>query len=395
MAKRKNSGNLLKNVVTCLCLAVVGLAVGLVAPFYALSNQFEAVITTDVLTTTTEVFYSKTEGEDVNFVQTSEDLSIHFLELGNKYTGDCTFIKVNNVDILIDCGSKSSSIATVANYLNNYVTDGKLEYVIVTHAHQDHYAGFATTKVNTIFDLYQCENIITFAKTNQKETASLYSAFKSELQDEINNGANHFTALDCYNNQNGAQREYNLASGVTLEILYHKFYEETASTENDYSVCVMINQGERKFLFTGDLEEEGEESLAETYAKDHGVTSVDVEVYKAGHHGSKTSTSNSLLNVFHPKVCAVCCCAGSSEYTKTNANQFPTQDFINRIAPYTDKIYVTTLCIDYKNNEFTSLNGNIVVLCKTDVTVSCTNNNTLLKDTDWFKNNRTKPSCWE
>ena len=395
MAKRKNSGNLLKNVVTCLCLAVVGLAVGLVAPFYALSNQFEAVITTDVLTTTTEVFYSKTEGEDVNFVQTSEDLSIHFLELGNKYTGDCTFIKVNNVDILIDCGSKSSSIATVANYLNNYVTDGKLEYVIVTHAHQDHYAGFATTKVNTIFDLYQCENIITFAKTNQKETASLYSAFKSELQDEINNGANHFTALDCYNNQNGAQREYNLASGVTLEILYHKFYEETASTENDYSVCVMINQGERKFLFTGDLEEEGEESLAETYAKDHGVTSVDVEVYKAGHHGSKTSTSNSLLNVFHPKVCAVCCCAGSSEYTKTNANQFPTQDFINRIAPYTDKIYVTTLCIDYKNNEFTSMNGNIVVLCKTDVTVSCTNNNTLLKDTDWFKNNRTKPSCWE
>ena len=95
------------------------------------------------------------------------DIAIHFLELGNAYTGDCTYIKAGDTDILIDAGSRTSSIATISAYINDYVTDGKLEYVIVTHAHQDHYAGF-TQREGSIFDLYECEVIIDFAKTNQK-----------------------------------------------------------------------------------------------------------------------------------------------------------------------------------------------------------------------------------
>ena len=98
-------------------------------------------------------------------------ISFHFIELGNKYTGDCTYIKTDTCDILIDCGSRASSIPYVKSYLDNYIDDGKLEYVIITHAHQDHYAGFATTtNVKSIFDLYECENIITFSRTNQKST---------------------------------------------------------------------------------------------------------------------------------------------------------------------------------------------------------------------------------
>ena len=81
------------------------------------------------------------------------ELQIHFLELGNKYTGDCTYIKAGDTDILIDAGSRSSSVPVIAEYINQYVTDGKLEYVIVTHAHQDHDAGFAMSE-GSIFDLY-------------------------------------------------------------------------------------------------------------------------------------------------------------------------------------------------------------------------------------------------
>ena len=114
---------------------------------------------------------------DVEVIK-NNDLSIHFMELGNKYTGDSTYIKCGDVDILIDAGSRTSSVSTISNYINNYCTDGVLEYVIVTHAHQDHYAGFATTeKVSSIFDLYVCENIIDFARTNQKETAKVYGNY--------------------------------------------------------------------------------------------------------------------------------------------------------------------------------------------------------------------------
>ena len=85
--------------------------------------------------------------------------------------------------------------------------------------------------------------------------------------------------------------------------------------------------------------------------------------------------------------------AGSDEYTKTNENQFPTQQFIDRVAPYTDKIYVTSLSVSYSGNQTVSMNGNIVVSSTGGaVTVNCSNNNTILKNTEWFKANRTWPT---
>ena len=186
------------------------------------------------------------------------------------------------------------------------------------------------------------------------------------------------------------KNKFDLGSGVELEILDSYYYYNVAETENDHSVCAMINQGDRHFLFTGDLERKGEEKLVQMNDLPK------VEVYKAGHHGSKTSSHNVLLEKIKPEIVCVCCCAGSSEYTKTVENQFPTQDFIDRIAPYTDKVYVTTLCLDYKENKFESMNGNIRVTSSVaGVTVSCSNNNTILRETAWFKQERTCPTAWK
>jgi hypothetical protein len=136
---------------------------------------------------------------------------------------------------------------------------------------------------------------------------------------------------------------------------------------------------EKNFLFTGDLEAEGESELL----KRNSLPVVDL--YKAGHHGSRTSSSKAFIDTIQPKTVCVCCCAGSSEYTTTAENQFPTQEFITNVGVWTDEIYVTTLCVDYKNNQFTSFNGNIVYM-STDsgYNVNCSNNNTKLKDSDWF-----------
>ena len=71
------------------------------------------------------------------------DLSIHFMELGNKATGDSIYIKAGDTDILIDAGSVESSTNTTSEYIKQYCTDNILEYVIVTHADSDHIAGFA------------------------------------------------------------------------------------------------------------------------------------------------------------------------------------------------------------------------------------------------------------
>lgn len=313
------------------------------------------------------------------------ELSIHFIELGTAYTGDCTYIKAGDTDILIDAGAKYASIPTIAAYLNEHVTDGILEYVIVTHAHEDHYAGFATPEdTDSIFDLFECEVIIDFAKTNKEDTARMQSYYLRERADEIAAGATHYTAADCIEQ---GKNIFELSPDVKMQILDSYYYYNKATTENDYSVCVLFSEGENHYLFTGDLEEKGEEYLVE-----YNILP-EVKLYKAGHHGSKTSSTETLMSVIRPEIVCVCCCAGSAEYTKDNDNQFPTQDFVDRVAPYTADIYVTTLCVDWSEKTYTSMNGNIVVSSlRGVVTVSCSASPLRLKDTDWFKANRTWPA---
>ncbi len=325
---------------------------------------------------------------DTSSVVVEGDLEIHFLELGNKYTGDCTYIKAGDKDILIDAGSKVSSVATIDAYLSQHVEDKTLEYVIVTHAHEDHYAGFATVETrDSLFDLYTCEVIIDFSQiTSGKAEQKMYNNYIRERTAEIEQGATHYTAAQCV--EMGG--EFDLGDGMTLTILDSYYYYNRASSENDHSVCTLIDDGKNSYLFTGDLEKEGEEKLVEMNDLPK------VKLYKAGHHGSKTSSNDVLLSVIQPEIVCVCCCCGSPEYTKTEENKFPTQKFIDRVAPYTEQVYVTTLCVDYENDEYTSMNGNITVASVNgEVSVYCSASSAVLKDSEWFKNNRVCPDAWK
>ncbi len=323
-------------------------------------------------------------------VQT-EEVSIHFLELGNKYAGDCTLIKVGeNTEILIDAGSKKGSAGTIVPYIKDYCKDGVLEYVIATHGHQDHIAAFVGTKDSPgVFESFECKTIIDFPKTDV--TSQILQDYYDKRDAEVAGGATHYTALECWNNENGATRTITLSQNVTMNILYNYYYENDASDENDYSVCMLLTQGDYNYLFTGDLEEDGESRLVDNN------TLPKCKLFKGGHHGSKTSTTEKLLAVIQPEVVCVCCCAGAPEYTTNPDNVFPTQDFVNRVGQYTELIFVTTLATDInlaeEKWEFTSMNGNIVITSNgINITLACSNNNTVLKDTEWFKANRTWPS---
>ena len=254
-------------------------------------------------------------------VITSDNLSIHFLELGNRWAGDCTYIKAGDVDILIDAGSRDSSATTIETYVDQYCEDGKLEYVIATHAHQDHIAGFVGKKdVPGILEYYDVGTIIDFPRTDaDSKVFENYTNLRDGLV--ANKGTKHYTALDWWNGVDGLTRSLEIAEGITMTVLYQKYYESNSSEENNYSVCVMLSE---------------------------------------------------------------------------NDNKVPTQTFINNVAPYTDQIFVTTLAVNSSDGKTTghrSMNGNIVVSAKgNSVTVNCSNNNTILKETEWFKANRTWPS---
>lgn len=328
------------------------------------------------------------------------ELSIHFLELGNKYTGDCTLIKCGNTEVLIDAGSRQNSAATIKTYVDKYCTDGVLEYVIATHAHQDHIAGFigtnsGKTKTGILYQ-YKVETLIQFAGThkgmlNENGNKTLYANYCDAVDYAKEQGTTVYTAKQCWYETDGAKKQYFLDDNqkVSLNILYQRYYDEPTpddEDENNYSVCTLLTQqteGETlNYLFTGDLEESGESYLVDRNELP------EVELFKGGHHGSYTATTEKLLRVIKPKNIAVCCCCGTTEYTSNADNTFPAQAFLDRAAKYTQNIYCTTLMLDYKAGDYTSMNGNIVFYYDTKLKLYCSNNSTVLKDTDWFKANR-------
>lgn len=321
----------------------------------------------------------------------TDELSVHFLMLGNQYSGDCTLIKVGDTEVLIDAGSTQSSASTLISYIDRYCEDGILEYVIATHADTDHISGFVGTKsggtYGGILYRYRVGTLIQFDKTNKSLTTSagnptLYANYLTATEYAAEQGAEVYTALQCWNNENGAQRSYELSENVTMNILYNVFYEESSSDENNYSVCMLLSQGNNHYLFTGDLEKDGEEALVQNNVLPK------CKLFKAGHHGSPTSSNDVLLSVIQPEIVCVSCCCGSTQYTSNMENVFPSQAFVDRVAPYTEKIYVTTVVSDNADG-FEAMNGNIVVSSDGgEVKVNCSNNDLIFKETDWFKANR-------
>lgn len=310
----------------------------------------------------------------------AEEFSIHFLTLGNATPGDCTLIKVGDTEVLIDAGSTTGSVSTIVPYIQEYCTDGVLEYVIATHADSDHISGFVGgSKGKGIFDSFECKTIIDYALTNK--TTQIKQQYEALRDKEVTEGATHYTAIECWQEINGASRSYTLGEEVTMQILYQKYYEQKSSDENNYSVCLLLTCGENHYLFTGDLETAGEKSLVESNDLPKCV------LYKGGHHGSGTSSTPELLAKIQPEIVCVCTCCGDAHYN------FPAQEFVDNIAKYTDKVYITTVV---EGGVGKPLNGNIVVTTKEgEVSVNCSNNNLLFKDTDWFKANRTTPPEWE
>ena len=66
--------------------------------------------------------------------------------------------------------------------------------------------------------------------------------------------------------------------------------------ENDNSNVIYTELNGYKFMFMGDASTTTEKEMIKKYRLP------DIDVLKAGHHGSKTSSSKEFINEIHPKV---------------------------------------------------------------------------------------------
>lgn len=196
--------------------------------------------------------------------QLSTETTVHFIDTGHS---DAVLIENNGQFALIDAGDRDDD-AKVKAYLQNQGI-GRLEYLIITHFHADHF-GAADTVVSDF-------EVGTTLVSNGDADTQVYRDFINAL---ANKGLTPSVPLE----------------GVALPLgsATLTFYNTKGgnSNENNNSLVTLLQSGSRKALFTGDAESQVESTL----------TSIgDVDLFKAGHHGSKTSNTASLLNQIKPE----------------------------------------------------------------------------------------------
>ena len=139
--------------------------------------------------------------------------------------------------------------------------------------------------------------------------------------------------LDSCDSQDVALSEAKLGKIIELgdaqiEIIApcSKSYENV----NNDSVGLFLTHGENTFIFTGDAEALAEKEMADSGKLRH------ADVYKAGHHGSETSSCAEFMKAISPDYAVISCGEG-------NSYGHPNKKALKEISKYTDKIYRTDL----------------------------------------------------
>ncbi len=214
--------------------------------------------------------------EDLIYVDTQPENSsfeVHFIDVGQ---ADSALVLCDGKSLLIDGGNVADS-SLVVSYLLKLNIDS-LDYVINTHAHEDHVGG-----LNGPLNKFTVKERI-FAPATGAST-------------------------DCYNDFINAVKKQN--KEITVPVTGYKFtlgsaevkfigpVHENYSNINNTSLVVKITYQNTSFLFMGDAEYESERDMLDAGAD------VKTDVIKIGHHGSETSTGYRLLREAEPSIAVI------------------------------------------------------------------------------------------
>ena len=177
---------------------------------------------------------------------------------------------------LVDCGSLGSPRAAgeaAAVAMDEYGWD-KLDYIILTHYHDDHADGLPW--------------LLARVEAEQILLPQLFDGEQGALQQEVLDLANHYGVTVRY-----IERPESKALGNAELTVYPPV---TEGSGNEAGLTILCCAGEYDFLVTGDMNDSTEKKLIAKYKLP------DIEVLLAGHHGSKYSTSAELLEAVTPEV---------------------------------------------------------------------------------------------
>lgn len=231
-----------------------------------------------------EIERTRVDKKVTNALEGDQSLRVTFLDIGQ---GDATFIEFpDGQQMLVDCAIDARIIEALGRVMSFY--DRDIDYLVVTHPDLDHYGGCID-----VLNRFTIGHIV--YNGLEKPYDDLWQAFNAELEEHQQAGKLYTLAEE--------QFVWDIAS-TTVNFLYpdHSIVDnpnvpnvEKETGANDTSIIMKVTYGDQDVLLTGDAEEDLERYLVATYGEQ-----LDVEILKAGHHGSKTSSIPEFISSTRP-----------------------------------------------------------------------------------------------
>ena len=249
------------------------------------------------------------------------ELQIYFFDVGQ---GDSIFIEAQDgTQILIDGGPTNKILPFLGGVMPFY--DHSIDAVILTHPHADHVSGLIE-----VLKRYSVSEVI-------ESGASYNTAEAQEFENLISEKHIKKIIID-------KPVKLSFFKNAALNFLFpdKSFEGQILKNVHDSALVSELDFEGKKILFMADAEKK-----LERYLLQKGVLE-DIDVLKAGHHGSKTSSNDFFLKAVKPEYAVISVGA-------RNRYGHPHQDVLSRLASAGAKIFRTdldgTITLEIRNGE--------------------------------------------
>jgi competence protein ComEC len=205
------------------------------------------------------------------------NLRVAFLDVGQ---GDAILIQTpGGRQLLVDGGPQPALLAERVSEQMPF-WDREVDLVVATHPDNDHVAGLPA-----IFERFRVDMLLT-----NGELLDVTPAYRVLLVEAQADGAEIHEAV--------IGERLDLGDGVMIEVL-HPGEERNLENRNENSVSLRLTYGDFSLLLTGDSAEEAERAMVAS------GLALRALVFKAGHHGSNTSSNDFFLAAVRPQIVIV------------------------------------------------------------------------------------------
>ncbi len=225
-------------------------------------------------------------------------LKIYFVDVGQ---ADCILISNNGKYVLIDAGNNDDGKKLVSYFKSLGVQN--FQYVIGTHAHEDHIGGMDDIIYNFSISHFFMPDVVTTTKTFED-------------------------VLDALEAKNIAFETPNINDSFTMGDIYFTvlWVGHDKTDLNDTSIVVRATYKETSYLFMGDAPSQVEKGLLDKH--------IESDLLKVGHHGSQYSSSAQFLKKVDPKYAII-------QVGRNNIYSHPKQVVLDKLNRMDVKVYRT------------------------------------------------------